>query len=500
MNFFLSCLFLLGFAPQFLNPTLNAQFFLIEVQINPINLSRLQEKGIDIILDFEDLILVKGDEKTISLIEGEGIGYKILDKITEGYDYYIFWKPVSFFGGEMIVEREGYFLMKIREGTEFNDLRFYPRLPEGIYKIPLTPIPFRTDAKYLAPKFDTLIQQMVNKVSSDTIMTVVRRLQDFRTRYSSTDSARAAANFIRDKFLAYGLDSVYFQTFRSDFAPNVIGIKRGRLPESIYVVICGHFDSYSNINPQTTAPGADDNATGTAGLLEAARILKDYQFNHTIRFIAFSGEEEGLLGSFHYCSLARYLNRDSIIGAINCDMIGYTLPGRDSSSIIGKPANPNCAPLVDYFISCANLYTDLKCQRQVIDRPRSDHASFNRFGYLAIHIRENLNLSNPYYHTPGDTIGAGFNDLNFVTKVIKASLATVASLSEPYPVGIKEEKDFAVWFGKNPPQLKGDWYIYNIYGRLVKDFESFPSNRYPSGVYFLMSKNERKCQKLVRIR
>ncbi|MCS7249828.1 MAG: M20/M25/M40 family metallo-hydrolase [candidate division WOR-3 bacterium] len=282
--------------------------------------------------------------------------------------------------------------------------------------------------------FNPLIWEMVNSCLPESIFYNLLRLQNFKTRYSLSESAFACANFLYNKLLEYRLDSVYFQHFQSGYAPNVIGIKRGANQlDSVYIVICCHYDAISD-NPYLFAPGADDNGSGTASVLEVCRILSKYNFEKTIRFIFFSGEEQGLLGSYYYCSLAKYINRDSIISAVNIDMIGYSIPQRDSASVIGKPNNPNCQPLVDYFIACADTYTNLKCIRAIIDRPRSDHASFNRFGYLAIHIRENLNVFNPYYHTAGDTIGAGFNDLNLVYEITKAAIATIASLSNPISV------------------------------------------------------------------
>lgn len=470
--------------------------FLMEVKVDGEKLSLLQEKGINIILNQADLTLAIGEEKVFPLMAKEGINFKILDSIRKEENYFLLWKPVVTSGGEVVLEKEDFFLIRAKS---LADIHFYPRLPEGVYQIPLSPIKF-SPGEWQAPRlrYDSLIQEMVNKVSSDTILAFVQRLQNFRTRYSSTDSAFACANFIKDKFFAYGLDSVYFHSFRPDFAPNVIGIKRGSEPESVYLVLCGHFDSYATLE---WAPGADDNGSGTACVLEVARVLKDYQFQCNIRFIAFSGEEQGLLGSEAYCYQARNLRYDSIISCLNGDMFAYTLPNRDSCSVIGKPSNPNCAPLVDYFIQCAQLYTNLKCQRQVIDRPRSDHASFNRYGYVAIHIRENLNLSNPYYHTTGDTIGGGFNDLNFVTEVIKATLATLASLAEPIQVGIKELKSspinsrgFITYGFKSSDFYQGrNWQIYNVFGQRIR------KGVISSGVYFLFDQKGNRFHKVVKI-
>ncbi len=324
---------------------------------------------------------------------------------------------------------------------------------------------------------------MVNSCSQESIFYNVLRLQNFQTRYSLSESAFACANFLYNKLLAYRLDSVYFQTFLPNYSPNVIGIKRGANQlESIYVVLCAHYDAISS-NPFLFAPGADDNGSGTSALLEVIRILSNYNFEKTIRFIFFSGEEEGLLGSYYYCSLAKYVYEDSIISAINIDMIGYSIEGRDSASIIGKPNNPNCQPLVDYFISCADTYTNLRCIRAIIDRPRSDHASFNRFGYIAIHIRENLNINNPYYHTNGDTIGGGFNDLNLVYEITKATIATIASLSNPISSNILPIAKKILY---NKKKIENRNILYNPLGQRIS------YNVKKGRMYFLKERNQFK--------
>lgn len=330
--------------------------------------------------------------------------------------------------------------------------------------------------------FNPLIWEMVNSCSQESIFYNVLRLQNFQTRYSLSESARSCANFLYNKLLTYPLDSVYFQDFLPDYSPNVIGIKRGANNlDSIYLVVCAHYDATSN-NPYFFAPGADDNGSGTASLLELVRIITNYNFEKTIRFIFFSGEEQRLLGSYYYCSVAKHIHRDSIISAINIDMIGYSIPQRDSASVIGKPNNPNCQPLVDYFISCADTYTNLKCIRAIIDRPRSDHASFNQFGYIAIHIRENLNVQNPYYHSFGDTIGSGFNDLNLVYEITKGVIATIASLANPLSSAISPITKDLTYSKKNNLKL-----LYNSLGQ--------KANQLKKGMYFV--KDNKRFAKVI---
>ncbi len=125
-------------------------------------------------------------------------------------------------------------------------------------------------------------------------------------------------------------------------------------------------------------------------------------------------------------------------------MFAYSTPGRDTLTIINNTTYMNNLWLANYFSACADTYTLLKKEVWTGRRPQSDHASFSRYGYSAIQGRENLNVSNPYYHTTGDTIGGGFNALSMCYEGIKATVATIASLAKPYvPVAIKEQSSFA---------------------------------------------------------
>lgn len=284
---------------------------------------------------------------------------------------------------------------------------------------------------YPRPLQDPLIEDMVNQVSEDSTVSFVRRLQNFHTRYATTDSCLAAANWVKSKLLEYGCDSVYFEYYQTDYAPNVIGIKFGVAhPDNVYVVICGHLDSTSDQAPNF-CPGADDNGSGTAAVIEAARTMKDYNFEYSIRYIAFTGEEQGLYGSAAYATNARN-SGDSIFGVINYDMIAYADALPEDLDVIGKTDNPNCQTFVDYFVACANLYTNLATfVRMMPSMPNSDQHSFWQQGYVAICGIEDYWPGNPHYHHTSDTIGAGYNAPGFHTDVTKAGIACLASLANP---------------------------------------------------------------------
>jgi hypothetical protein len=367
-----------------------------------------------------------------------------------------------------------------------------------------------------------LIQEMVDSVSSDSILANVQRMQDFVTRYATHDSCFAAAEWICDKFVSYNMDSVYHDTFSFifDVPDNIVGIKNGTVfPESCYTVICGHYDATA-LNPDL-APGADDNASGVAAVVEAARILKDYEFEYNIRFIAFSAEEFGIVGSGIYAWRASQRG-DDIEAVFNFDMIGYADAQPETLEVCGDTF---CTPLIAHFIACADTYTTL------LTTPRlgcmvSDEEPFRFWGYPAIGMVEDLPIVNPYYHTQGDTIGGGFNDLAFCTEVTRAGVAALASSSRP--VGLLERDYLAakaqIYVEVSPNPFQGRTVIrystknrgsimmeiYDAAGRQVKshspprsyslipyevswDGRDDEGNNLPSGVYFLKLTTENCC-------
>jgi len=280
---------------------------------------------------------------------------------------------------------------------------------------------------------DPLIEAMVASANPDSVLAAVRRLQNYKSRYSTGDSCRAAAQWIAAKFIAYGCDSVYTQQHTTGHAPNVIGIKYGTSgSRNPYAVVCGHFDSYAASN----APGADDNASGTVAAIEACRVLRDYQFENDMRFIGFTGEEFGLYGSEYYAARARSAG-DSILGVFDFDMIGYVDVAPESLELVTKISNPNCTPFSDFFTTCADTYTTLLCQKYMVsDNQNSDHGPFWNNGYLAFCGIEDFWPTNPHYHTPHDSIGAGYNSNSFCTEVIKAGVASMATICRPVPMNI----------------------------------------------------------------
>jgi len=274
---------------------------------------------------------------------------------------------------------------------------------------------------------DPFVEGLLQRVSGINLTAMVRHLQDYGTRNSYVPQSIEAQNWIKGKFEELGL-TVELQDFSMPAGPasdNVIATKIGtKYPDEV-VMLGAHYDTHSN---STSQPGADDNASGTAAVLEIARILSQYSFDRTIVFCAFSGEEYGLYGSKAYAQRCAQEGMD-IFGYFNLDMIGYLKP----SSIIIKTSliYPQSAlELAQFYTNVCSVYLPFfVVEPGTLIGGSSDHASFNNNGYMGIFPFEDVNNYSPYIHTANDTIGLSYNNVQMATIFTKAILASVATMS-----------------------------------------------------------------------
>ena len=156
------------------------------------------------------------------------------------------------------------------------------------------------------------------------VNTYMQDLVNFKTRYATASNHKEVALYLLNKFKSFGYLNAYLDsfTYNSTWQYNVIAPLQGTTtPDSIYI-LGAHYDSNSDRNVQVTAPGADDNASGTAGMMEVARSMKTkgYKPKSTILFIGFAAEDVGLLGSKHYVNDAKATGQ-KISMMVNFDMI-----------------------------------------------------------------------------------------------------------------------------------------------------------------------------------
>ena len=283
---------------------------------------------------------------------------------------------------------------------------------------------------------DPRIREMLNQVNMDSLEATVQHLQDYGSRIWNSDNAFAASDWIASRMEALGLE-VEQQPFNANTwmgsgaaAPNVIGIQRGTLYPDTYVVCGSHFDSFSYeaMMGGGTAPGADDNATGVASVLESARIMTQYEFEYSIIYCAYGCEEMGLYGSEAYASRCQQQGMD-IIGYFNNDMNGYLYGDQIHIDCI----YPNSVePIGTYYMNVGEVYyPELPIRHVNFNEGDSDHTSFNNHGYMGIYPFEDYEHYSPYIHTPNDVIGTSVTSFEMGQQYCQMNIACLAEIANP---------------------------------------------------------------------
>ena len=283
---------------------------------------------------------------------------------------------------------------------------------------------------------DPRIREMMNQVDQDSLMATVQHLQDYQSRLWNSTNAFTTSDWIAGKMAALGLE-VEQQAFSAntwlgsgEAAPNVIGIQRGTLYPDTYVVCGSHFDSFSfdAYYGSGDAPGADDNATGVASVLESARILTQYEFEYSIVYCAYGCEEMGLYGSEAYASRCQSQGMD-IIGYFNNDMNGYLYGDAIHIDFI----YPNSvAAIGDYYMNVANIYfPEMQVRHVNFSSGDSDHTSFNQHGYMGIYPFEDYENYSPYIHTTNDLIGTSVNSFAMSQRYCQMNIGCLTEIANP---------------------------------------------------------------------
>lgn len=322
---------------------------------------------------------------------------------------------------------------------------------------------FNTKIKlYASDNQPVSIADMVSEVDSNSLRSNLEYVEGSRS--VATTPGLAHLNEVRDSIQAnftrdgLTLDIQNF-TYNTKAGLNILGRKPGAKDEAITYIMDAHYDGVS------IAPAADDNASGVVGVLEAAKILSQYDFEHSIRFIGFDFEESGLIGSQKYVQSGIKAYED-IQGVLNYEMIGYydnspnsqsipngfgTLFPQTTQAIVNDSSRGNflfvcgntaSSALSTSFINYVTQYVPtLKAYKADVpgtgtiapDLRRSDHAPFWDTGKKALMLTDGADFRNPNYHTAGDSIGT--LNFTFMSNVVKATLATIAELAVPISAG-----------------------------------------------------------------
>lgn len=284
---------------------------------------------------------------------------------------------------------------------------------------------------------------LLGKVSGERIMQTIEDLEDFGSRSFYLNSSREAADYIDGRFAELGL-SVVQQEFMAGEYPcsNVVAGLSGTDSASAHFLFGAHYDSENRgadnlaLVTQLPAPGADDDASGVAVVIELATLVADTRLKNTIKFVAFGAEESGFDGSGAWGGSAQFVLGEkesgvSYQGTVILDMVGYRQGEQNFAFGI---VNSLSGPLPSAIGSAVDEF-GLDLRFTLLDAPwvsYSDHYPFWLNGYPSMLMIEEISTDthvpvNPHYHTENDTSDKlSQEQMAEITKAIVAGLMDVA--------------------------------------------------------------------------
>lgn len=271
---------------------------------------------------------------------------------------------------------------------------------------------------------DPTYQAIVNQVSADSILSYLQKLESFGVKSPGSAQLDAARDWLKNKYLAYGYTDVVYHdfTYSSNTLQNIVTTKTGSRYPDTYLIIDGHYDTIGG-------PGVNDNGSGTAILLEIARVLASVNCGYSIRIINFSAEEQGLIGSSAYVNTVAVPQNMDIKLVFNIDEVGG-IAGSVNNTVTcerdeGSPSGNNAASAAytDTLAAITEAYTSLNTQ--IAHAYGSDYMPFEDAGYVITGFYETN--ESPYPHGPNDVLAN--MDPQYVYEEAKAAVAAALYFS-----------------------------------------------------------------------
>lgn len=273
------------------------------------------------------------------------------------------------------------------------------------------------------PQFENLVRQ----VSQTSLEQTLEKLVSFPNRYSTGHFYNQAAIWSKEQLEVLGyqtrIDDI---TIRGKSSQNVVAWQLGQGTDNRQlVIVTAHLDSVNHDDePSGNAPGADDNASGTTGVLEIAKIFSNQSHQHDLCLVLFGGEEQGLFGSKQYVQNLSAAERSRIKAVINMDMIGSLNTPTLTVMLEGAQLSQG---VIEQLALAAQTYTGLTVQTS-LNPFASDHVPFIKAGVPAVLTIEGADTANDTIHSANDTL----DRINYplMLEIIRMNVAFIAGAIE----------------------------------------------------------------------
>lgn len=272
--------------------------------------------------------------------------------------------------------------------------------------------------------YEPFYGSVVAQTSQANVTSKLQTFANFGIKYRGTEEQAEALEWLKDQYESFGYTASQIVEFPFTYSgatcKNLVVTKTGTLYPNTFVIICGHYDTVNG-------PGANDNGSGVAVILEAARLLQNIPTEYSVKFINFAGEEDGLVGSTHYVNtiVNGTTPKMDIRLVLNIDQVGG-VAGETNNTItcerdLSNPTSNNAASnvMTNQLVTCVDLYSNL--DTVVSNAYGSDYVPFENNGEIITGLYETN--ESPYPHTSADTFAN--MDPVFVYNVAQASVGAL---------------------------------------------------------------------------
>lgn len=357
-----------------------------------------------------------------------------------------------------------------------------------------------------AQTYNNYYQSVVDNVSASNILTDLTSFENFGVKEVGTNALTNAENWITSRYNTLGYTDIELQpfTYSSGTSNNIIVTKTGTLYPNTYIIIDAHYDTING-------PGTNDNGSGTALLLEIARLLKNVNTEYSIKIIHFSGEEDGLVGSNYYVNNTVNTENLDIHLVFNIDQVGG-VNGQTNNTITceedrsNPPANNSASSAMTTILAnCIEFYSSL--DTEISYAYSSDYIPFENNGEIITGLYETNET--PHGHSPTDLLVN--MDPSYLTEVTKGSLgALLEYANSTNALSVNENTNDVFKIYPNPSNngivnlvfsqevaTNGSLKIYDVLGKEVytktnlQATETINLKRLQKGVYIAVIKTDK---------
>lgn len=322
---------------------------------------------------------------------------------------------------------------------------------------------------------------VANSCEQDSVTKFLQEFEALGVKEYNTAAIQNTRDWLLEKYSQWGYTDVVqdnFTVFGNTTLTNIVVTKTGTLYPNTYVIIDGHYDTKNGT-------GTNDNGSGTAILLEIARLIKDIPTEYSIKFIHFSGEEIGLTGSTHYVNNVAVPNNLDIKVLLNIDQVGGVNGMVNNKIVCERDESPpssndaQSAEMTNQLATCTQLYSNL--QTEISFAYGSDYVPFMSSNYIVTGFYEKNETS--HAHTATDFITN--MDVSYVHQISKAAMGAMLHYAIAYEtIGLPELLSSEIEMYPNPVEevltialsesegLNGSISIYSLTGSLMKSMNN----------------------------